>query len=108
MVEEIELTPAPVQWDPKNTAVSADKKPRIKLSSDFNQKFRAANKIKNKYKEKTTGNRGKKSTSRKWLKSAGYFDTKDQDDINYIYLSHRKTCPKMISLSTQDTLSKPK
>lgn len=64
MVEEIELTPAPVQWDPKNTAVSADKKPRIKLSSDFNQKLRAANKIKNKYKEKTTGNRGKKNVKK--------------------------------------------
>ena len=45
-LEEIEATRAHVQWDPKNMAVSADEKPRIKLSIDFNQKFKAANKIK--------------------------------------------------------------
>lgn len=41
-----ELTLAQIQWDPKNTAVSADTKPRIKLSTDFNRKLKAANKIK--------------------------------------------------------------
>ena len=40
---DIDLTAA---WDPKQTTVSADYgKPKIKLSTDFNQKVRAANKI---------------------------------------------------------------
>ena len=36
--EEIITTPAYVQWDPKNTEVSADKRPRIFLSTDYNCK----------------------------------------------------------------------
>ena len=55
--EEIETTAAYVQWDLKNTAVSADKRPRIKLSTDYNRKIKVANKIKNKYKKKVIGNK---------------------------------------------------
>lgn len=43
--EEIETTPAYIQWDDKKTAVSTDKRPRIYLSTDFNCKIKAANKI---------------------------------------------------------------
>ena len=44
---DIDLTAA---WDPKQTTISADYgKPKIKLSTDFNKKVRAANKIKKKY-----------------------------------------------------------
>ena len=78
-----ELTLAQIQWDPKNTAVSADTKPRIKLSTDFNRKLKAANKIK-KIQKKIIGTRRVKSTWKDWLKNAGYLDTKDQDGINYI------------------------
>ena len=84
--EVIELTPAQIQWDPKNTAVSADRKPRIKFSTDFNQKLKAANKILKKIQKKIIGTRGVKSTSRHRLKNAGYLDTKDQDTINYIFV----------------------
>ena len=50
--EEIITTPAYVQWHPKNTAVSTDKRPRIFLSTDYGHKVKVANKIKNKYKKK--------------------------------------------------------
>ena len=56
-IEEIETTPAYVQWDSKNTAVSVDKRPRIKLSTDYDIKFKVANKIKNKYRRKVLGNK---------------------------------------------------
>ena len=56
-IEEIETTPAYVQWDSKNTAVSVDKRPRIKLSTDYDIKFEVANKIKNKYRRKVLGNK---------------------------------------------------
>ena len=50
--EEIITTPAYVQWDPKNTAVSTDKRSTIFLSTDYNRKVKVANKIKNKYRKK--------------------------------------------------------
>ena len=73
-------------WDPNNVTIT-DNKPRIKLSVDFNQKVKAANKIKKKYRKKTIGklNSGN-NVSRKWLKNAGYLDTKDQDSINYMFV----------------------
>ena len=74
-------------WDPNNVTIT-DNKPRIKLSVDFNQKVKAANKIKKKHRKKTIGklNSGN-NVSRKWLKNAGYLDTKDQDSINYMFVS---------------------
>ena len=51
--EEIETTPAYVQWDPKNTAVSPDKRPRAKLSIDYNRKLKVANKIKKQMQNKS-------------------------------------------------------
>ena len=41
-VEEIDLTSA---WDPEETTVVDASVPRIKLSTDFNKKVKAANKI---------------------------------------------------------------
>ena len=41
-------------WDPNNVTIT-DNKPRIKLSVDFNQKVKAANKIKKKYRKKMIG-----------------------------------------------------
>ena len=50
----------------------------VKLSTDFNKKVKAVNKIKKKYQRKTIGNRNKKnSASKESLKTAGYLDTKD-------------------------------
>ena len=67
--------------------VSADYgKPKIKLSTDFNQKVQAANKIKKKYLRKKIGQRSQNKNNfsvQKWLKNAGYLDTRDQDSINY-------------------------
>ena len=50
--EEIMTTPAYVQWDPKDTAVSTDKRPRTFLSTDYNCKVKVPNKVKNKYRKK--------------------------------------------------------
>ena len=59
----------------------------IKLSTGYNQKIKAANKIKNKYLKKKIGQKNQKNTtSQKWLKAAGYLDTKDQDKINYMLI----------------------
>ena len=67
--------------------VSADYgKPKIKLSTDFNQKVQAANKTKKKYLRKKIGQRSQNknnSSAQKWLKNASYLDTRDQDSINY-------------------------
>ena len=63
---------------PKKTTVADASVPRVKLSTDFNKKVKAANKVKKKYQRKTIGNRNKKnSASKEWLKTAGYLDTKD-------------------------------
>ena len=56
-IEEIENTPAYGQRDEKNTVVSADKRPRIKLSTDYDRKVKVANKIKSKYRRKVLRNK---------------------------------------------------
>ena len=96
--EEIITTPAYVQWDPKNTEVSTDKRPRIFLSTDYNRKVKVANKIKNKHRKKILEKKKldknlldkRKKTSQDWLKAAGYLDTDDQKSINYIYVPSKK------------------
>ena len=101
-VEEIETNPAYIQWDSKNTAVSADKRPTVKLSTDYNRKLKVANKIKNKYRKKVLGNRKtdidliekRKKTSQDWLETAGYLDTENQESINYIYVPLKKNTSK--------------
>ena len=63
---------------PKKTTVADASVPRVKLSTDFNKKVKAVNKIKKKYQRKTIGNRNEKnSASKESLKTAGYLDTKD-------------------------------
>ena len=61
---------------------------------------RPANKIKNKYNKKILGkkkfekesvNDKRKKTSSDWLKTAEYLETKDQDAINHIFVTPRKT-----------------
>ena len=85
--EEINTTSA---WDPNKTETV---KPGsiIKLSTDYNKKIKAANKIKNKYLRKKIGQRNKSNKiSKEWLKTAGYLDTKDQGKINYIFVPPKK------------------
>ena len=85
--EEIDTTSA---WDPNKTE-TAKPGPIIKLSTDYNKKIKAANKIKNKYLRKKTGQRNKSNKiSKEWLKTAGYLDTKDQGKINYIFVPPKK------------------
>ena len=77
-------------WDDKKSTAA---KPGaiFKLSTDYNKKVKAANKIKNKYLKKRIGNRKKSNKiSSEWLKIAGYLDTKDQDKINYIFIAPKK------------------
>ena len=77
-------------WDDKKSTAA---KPGaiFKLSTDYNKKVKAANKIKNKYLKKRIGNRKKsKKISSEWLKTAGYLDTKDQDKINYVSIAPKK------------------
>ena len=62
-----------------------------KLSIDYNQKVKAANKIKNKYLKKTIGQKNKKNKiSAKWLKAAGHLDIKNQDKISYMFIPPKK------------------
>ena len=85
--EHIDTTSA---WDPKKSTAA---KPGaiFKLSTDYNKKIKAANKIKNKYLRKKIGQREKSNKiSAEWLKTAGYLDTKDQDKINYIFVPPKK------------------
>ena len=85
--EEIDTTSA---WDPNKTE-TAKPGPIIKLSTDYNKKIKAANKIKNKYLRKKIGQRNKSNKiSKEWLKTAGYLDTKDQGKINYIFVPPKK------------------
>ena len=53
--EEIITTPPYIQWDPKNTAVSTDKRLRIFHSMDYNCKVKVEKKKKNKYRKKILG-----------------------------------------------------
>ena len=49
------------------------------------------NKIKSKYLKKKIGQREKSNKiSPEWLKTAGYLNTKDQDKINYMFVSPKK------------------
>ena len=84
---EIDATSA---WDNNKTTVS---KPGLiyKLSTDYNKKVKAAEKIKKKYLRKEIGSREKSSKiSAEWLKTAGYLGTNNQDKINYIFLLLKK------------------
>ena len=90
-VEEIDTTLA---WDQNKTSIGRPGL-MIKLSTDYNTKIKAANKIKNKYFKKNIGQRNKKNNvSTKWLKFAGYLDTKDQDKLNYIFVRPKNKTPK--------------
>ena len=77
-------------WDQNKTEI-ARPGPAYKLSTDFDRKVKAANKIKKKYLRKKIGQRyTQKKISTEWLKTAGFSDTKDQDKINYIFVSPKK------------------
>ena len=82
--------------------VSADYgKPKIKLSTDFNQKVREASKIKKKYLRKKIGKRSQhknNSSAQKWLKNAGYLDTKVQDSINYTFVQPSKNAQNSVQV----------
>ena len=81
---EIDTTSA---WDNNKKTVSKPG-PIYKLSTGYNKKIRAAKKIKDKYVKKRIGSREKSNKiSAKWLKTAGYLDKKDQDKINYIFIT---------------------
>ena len=56
-IDNIDLTSV---WDSKKTEI-ARPDPIYKLSTDYNQKIKAANKIKNKYLKKTIGQKNKKN-----------------------------------------------
>ena len=84
---EIDATSA---WDNNKTTVSKPD-PIYKLSTDYNKKVKAAEKIKKKYLRKKIGSREKSNKiSAEWLKTVGYLDTKDQNKINYIFVAPKK------------------
>ena len=86
-VIQIDATDA---WDDKKTQIQTPG-PIYKLSTDYEKKVRAANKIKNKYLRKKVGQRKHiNKISAEWLKTAGYLDTSDQDKINYIFAPPKK------------------
>ena len=90
-IEEIDTTSA---LDQNKTSIGRPG-PIIKFSTDYNRKIKAANKIKNKYFKKNIGQRNKKNNVlTKWLKTAGYLDTKDQDKLNYILVRPKNKTPK--------------
>ena len=87
---EIENIDTSSPWDDKKSTAA---KPGaiFKLSTDYNKKVKAANKIKNKYLKKKIDQREKSNKiSTEWLKTARYLDTKDQDKINYIFIPSKK------------------
>ena len=87
---EIEHTDTTSAWD-DNKSMAAKPGQIFKLSTAYNKKVRAANKIKNKYLKKKIGQREKSNKiSTEWLKTAGYLDTKDQNKINYIFVPPKK------------------
>ena len=87
---EIEHNDTTSAWD-DNKSTAAKPGQIFKLSTDYNKKVRAANKIKNKYLKKKIGQREKSNKiSTEWLKTAGYLDTKDQNKINYIFVPPKK------------------
>ena len=90
--EAVTAEPEVIEWDPKNTTVLANTRPRKYMSTRYNSAIKAANKIKNKYRKKIIGketndilsddNNRFTKTSTGWLKSAGYLDAKVQDAIS--------------------------
>ena len=77
-------------WD-KNKIKIQRPGPTYKLSTDYEKKVRAANKIKNKYLRKKVGQRKHvNKISGEWLKTAGYLDTSYQGKINYIFFPPKK------------------
>ena len=63
------------EWDKNKTKIQRPG-PTYKLSTDYEKKVRAANKIKNKYLRKKVGQRKHvNKISAEWLKTAGYLDT---------------------------------
>ena len=87
---EVENVDTIAAWD--NYKSTAAKPSAIfKLSTNYNNKIRATNKIKDKYLKKKIGQREKSNKiSAEWLKTAGYQDAKDQDEINYMYIPPKK------------------
>ena len=80
-IENIDTTNA---WDPKKPTTA---KPGavINLSTDYNKKIKAENKMKNKYLRKKVVQREKSNKiSADWLKA------KEQDKINYIFVPPKK------------------
>ena len=76
----------------------------IKLSTNYNKKIKAANKIKNKYLKKKIGQREKSNEiSADWLKATGYLNKKVQDKIYYIFVPPKKKI-RTIFLETPVTL----
>ena len=90
-VIQIDATDA---WDENKTQIQKPG-PIYRLSTDYEKKVRAANKIKNKYLRKKVGQRKHvNKISAEWLKTAGYLDTEDQDKINYIFVTPKKKSRK--------------
>ena len=80
-------------WDENKTEI-AKSGPIYKISTEFDKRLKAGNKIKKKY-SKTKNEIGQRNTpqnkvSIEWLKTAGFLDTKDQDKINYIFIPPKK------------------
>ena len=97
---EIENIDTSSPWDDKKSTAA---KPGaiFKLSTDYNKKVKAANKIKNKYLKKKIDQREKSNKiSTEWLKTARYLDTKDQDKINYIFIPSKKETSNNIPADT--------
>ena len=84
---EIENIDTTSSWDDKESAAA---KPGaiFKLSTDYNKKVEAANKIKIKYliKKKISQREKSNKISADWLKTACYLDTKDQKKKKKLYV----------------------
>ena len=74
-------------WDQNKTEIIKPG-PIIKLSTDFDRKVKAAEKIKSKCLKKKISQ--KNTQNKDWLKAAGFLDTKDQDKIDYIFVPPKK------------------
>ena len=105
-IENIDTTSA---WDDKKSAAA---KPGaiFKLSTDYNKKVEAANKIKIKYliKKKISQREKSNKISADWLKTACYLDTKDQKKKKIICLYHLKMRQQTIFLQMQGIFSEQK
>ena len=73
-------------WDENKTKI-IEPRPIYKISTDFRQKVKSCQQDKKNIFQKKIGQRNTKNkASAKWLKSARFLDTKDQDIINYIFI----------------------